>query len=377
MLQFSAIGTLALVAVVMCWSLAAVLYRVGVSGSVARKLALVLAVEGVTLISTGYIDLFLTQTMKAHHLYPHWLTIEEITHTLGDCAMLMLYPPFLAAALQTKLTRPFGSKKMKASLAGGSLLLFFAVFMTPHHFGATLLYLLLSLLFGFALIASLFAWYEASGAARNRARSFAFAFGIRDVCWGIVYAGAIWLIWFGEYQVVDPEASGAPYIIYALGTLLAVPLVAYGILRTQLFDIDLRIRWTIKQSTLAAVFVTLVYLLSEGADRLLAEELGNWIGLLASALVVFFLVPLQRFAERVASLAMPNTRNTPEYAAYRKMQVYEAAVAEAQRDDDISPKERVLLNHLRDSLGISTVDAESLERELQVSSGKDEEPVSG
>ncbi|HJO11461.1 MAG: hypothetical protein QGG67_12635 [Gammaproteobacteria bacterium] len=62
---------------------------------------------------------------------------------------------------------------------------------------------------------------------------------------------------------------------------------------------------------------------------------------------------------------MPNTENTPEYAAYRKMQVYETAVAEALPDGNISDRERALLNSLRDSLGISTADAESLERELQ------------
>jgi tellurite resistance protein len=80
--------------------------------------------------------------------------------------------------------------------------------------------------------------------------------------------------------------------------------------------------------------------------------------------VVFFLAPLQRFAERVASAAMPNTKNTPEYAAFRKMQVYEAAIIEAQQDGGISAKERNLLNLLRDSLEISPADAETMETEL-------------
>ena len=167
------------------------------------------------------------------------------------------------------------------------------------------------------------------------------------------------------YEVVDPNASAPIYYVYALGTLFAVPLIAYGILRTQLFDIDLRIRWTIKQSTLAAAFVAIMFLLSEGADRLLSAELGNFAGLLAAALVVFFLAPLQRFAERVASAAMPNTQNTPEYAAFRKMQVYEEAVAEAHYEGGISHKERALLVRLRDSLGISASDAEAIEGELQ------------
>jgi hypothetical protein len=366
MFQIHTVGILALVAVAMCWALAMVLFRVGTPGSVARRLSLLMAFEGVTLISTGYIDLLLSPELQAHQFFPKWLMVEEILHTLGDCVMFALYPPFLAAALQTSLTRPFGSKQMQILLAVAALILFITVLTSPMWFGATLLYTLLSLLFGFALVASIHAWHIAKGAARNRARSFAFAFGIRDVCWGLAYSFAIGQIWFGEYHVVDPDASSAIYVVYALGTLLAVPLVAYGILRTQLFDIDLRIRWTIKQSTLAAVFVTLIYLLSEGADRILSEELGNFAGLLASAIVIFFLAPLQRFAEGVASLAMPNTRNTPEYAAFRKMQVYEAAVEEALQGG-ISEKERVLLNHLCDSLKISAIDAETLERDLLTS----------
>jgi uncharacterized membrane protein YebE (DUF533 family) len=154
-------------------------------------------------------------------------------------------------------------------------------------------------------------------------------------------------------------------IVYALGTLLAVPLIAYGILRAQLFDIDLRIRWTIKQSTLATVVVTIIFLLSEGADRFLSAELGDFAGLLAAAVVVFFLTPLQRFAESIASAAMPNTQNTPEYVAHRKMQVYEAALADARQQGGISDKERALLNHLRESLGLSPADADALEREQQ------------
>jgi len=156
--------------------------------------------------------------------------------------------------------------------------------------------------------------------------------------------------------------------MYALGTLIAVPLIAYGILRTQLFDIDLRIRWTIKQSTLAATILALIFVLTEAADRFLSAELGNFAGLLAAAIVVFFLAPLQRFAERVATITMPNTQNTPEYVAFRKMQVYEAAVVEAQQDGGISHKERSLLKRLHESLGISEADAMAIERELGVAS---------
>ena len=78
----------------------------------------------------------------------------------------------------------------------------------------------------------------------------------------------------------------------------------------------------------------------------------------------FALAPLQRLAESVAGAAMPNTQDTPEYLAYRKLQVYESAITEAQFEGGISDQERSLLNSLRDTLGISSADADSLERDL-------------
>ncbi len=340
------------------------LFRVGAPGSVARQLSLLLVVEGVTMVSTGYLDLFLTEAARAHSLYPVFFRAEEIVHTLGDCAMLALYPTFLAAALRTSMTRPFADSRIRLALGLAAAALCAIVLWGPLKLGGTLLYVSLSILFAFALVASIDAWRTASGTARSRAGIFALAFGIRDVFWGYIYAAATWALWSGTYLVVDPDATGYIYVLYALGTLLAVPLIAYGILKTQLFDIDLRIRWTIRQSTVAAAFVAVFYLVTEGADRMLESELGSWVGLLASAMLIFFLAPLQRFAERVATVVMPNTQDTPEYAAYRKLQVYEAALAEAL-PGGISAKERVLLNHLRDSLEIAPADAAALERDRQ------------
>lgn len=366
MLIVHPVGLLAAIAVAMCWSLAWVLYRTGSSGSMARQLSMLLVVEGITLISTGYIDLFLSEELRAHRFYPVYGQVAGIVHTLGDCAMLALYPAFLAAALKTKLTRPFAETRLRIALAVAASALFFATMLTPLQFGATILYLSLSGLFLFALVASVHAWRTASNrTARVRAGIYTLAFGFRDICWSSVYGFAIWMIYIGEYQIVDSAASSTIYVVYALGTLIAVPLIAYGILRTQLFDIDLRIRWTIKQSTVAGIFVAVFYLVSEGADRLLSSEFGNVLGLLASALVVFFLVPLQRFAESVASAAMPHTQDTPEYVAYRKLQVYEAALIEAlEFGGGISEKERALLNRLRDSLGVSEAVADEMERDI-------------
>lgn len=363
MFQFSPYGIFGLATVAVCWAFAVVLYRVGAPGSTARKLSVLLVIEGFILVTAGYIDMLFSPAAIASNWYPNWGQLTHIVHEISDCAMLALYPPFLAAALQTKLTRPFADKRMRIGLAAAAVALFVFLRLGPMATGHAVLYGLMLSLFLYALIASFHAWcVSAPGIARTRAGIFTLAFGLRDGLWGFIYAYGILLIVTGKPDVLNPDWSA---LIYAGGTFLAVPLIAYGILRTQLFDMDLRIRWTIKQSTVAAVFVAVFYLVSEGADRMLASEFGNIAGLVASALVVFFLVPLQRFAERVAGAAMPNTENTPEYLMHRKFQVYEAALTEALPDGNISERERELLNRLRDSLGISTSDADAIERELQ------------
>ena len=363
MLQFSAIGLLAVVAFTMCLGLAVVLFRVSVAGSVARQLSLLLVVEGATLISTGYLDLFLTEAARAAAWYPTFYRFEEIVHTVGDCLMLALYPPFLAAALRTDLTAPFAPQRARIALLVMSTILAVIVLWGSLKIGGTILYISLVALFLFALVASLDAWRKAEGIARSRAGTFAVAFGVRDVCWSFVYGWATLVLWQGTYAIVDPSAPTVPFLVYALGTLVAVPLIAYGILKAQLFDIDLKIQWTIRQSTIAGAFVAVFYVVTEGADRLFEAELGTWVGLLASALLIFFLAPLQRLAERFAGAVMPNTNDTTEYASYRKMQVYEAALTDAL-PVGISLKDRALLNHLRESLGIAAADADAIERDL-------------
>jgi len=280
--------------------------------------------------------------------------------------MIALYPPFLALALNTNLTRPFEDKRVRIGLAIGAAIFGLAVVFSESRMLTTLFYSSVTLLFIYAFVASVHAWRTAkSGLVRERAGIFALAFGVRDLGWSLSYAIAAWQIWTEPdfAALLGPMLLGK--LVYALGTLLAVPLIAYGILRTQLFDIDLRIRWTIKQSTVGIVIFAIVFLVSEGAEQLLSEQLGNYWGLLAAAVIAIALRPVQRFAERVAAAAMPNTQNTPEYKSDRKRQVYEAAIAEALQDGGMSEKERSLLNRLRESLDISLSDAEKLEREIQ------------
>ncbi|NND44387.1 MAG: hypothetical protein HKN58_03620 [Xanthomonadales bacterium] len=352
-------GILTLLSVLLCWALAVWLFRISEKGSTARLLSVLLFFEGFTLsTSTSFLFIF-SAGMQMYELYPWIGPVQPYLHYLGDCAMIALYPPFLALALNTRLVRPFERKPLRIGLAVYAGLLYLSAQVWPEV-GITLVYLTMAVLFVYALVAAIHAWMVSRGQARTRARIFGLAFGFRDLCWTYVY--------FVSFKAMllegEPHAGSALDILYVLGTLVAAPLIAYGILRAHLFDIDLKIKWSIKQSTLAGIFVAVMFLISEGASTFLSAELGNVLGLLAAAVLMFFLAPLQRFAERVADSAMPRTENTPEYAAFRKMQVYESAVAEARAEGGISAKERTLLNHLRESLGISESDADAIEQGL-------------
>ena len=369
MLNVTFIGIVGVLAIAACWLLAVLLFRVGAPGSRARKLSILLIIEGVCLATAGFPEFALGvgESFYEQHM---WLAIaSSILHFLADVSIFALYPAFLAAALQIPLTRPFGRKGARIAFAVVAFLLWtgtiisFAVF--NSGFGSGLIYVSMMSVFIFALVASIQAWRTAEpGLARTRAGAFAIAFGVRDICWGFTYGASFYMTATSSFSP-ETDLFWIVKLVYALGTLLAVPLISYGILRGHLFDIDLKIRWTIKQSTVAGIFVSVMFLISEGANQVLEAEIGGFLGLLAAAVLMFFLNPLQEFAERIASKAMPNTENTPEYVAFRKMQVYENALSEALEEGGISAKERKLLDHLRESLGISDADANAIETELK------------
>ncbi|HET6403925.1 MAG TPA: hypothetical protein VFH78_04710 [Candidatus Thermoplasmatota archaeon] len=153
-------------------------------------------------------------------------------------------------------------------------------------------------------------------------------------------------------------------ILYPLACLLFVLMLAYSILKAQLFDIDLRIKWTINRGTVAAVFVVVFFVVSEGAQLVFQERVGAWAGLAAAALLVFALAPVQRFADRLTERAMPAVEGSPAYLQFRKLEVYKGAFEAAQEDGEVTERERAVLDRLRRELGVESADAAAIERDV-------------
>lgn len=357
-------GTLASL---VAWGAAIVLLRTAPERPLNRRLAVVLFLEGTW--SAGAI-FFMVEDPAL------FMRISGVA--VGAMAALPFqYLSFLGIALDTPLVRPFRSRTALLILGLASVAVASWVLFSPSTFIAELyspewatwnfrfrpagtaiaqVHGLASL---FGLAAALWAWFRTAPgtAARSRAKWFAIAFGVRDL-----FAASTYLL----YPLLQPYELWRD-ALYNLGTttilLVYVALMAYGVLRVQLFDLDLKLKFALKQSTVGAVIAAGFFLGSEILEAVIPVE-GTILGLLVAGAIVLLLRPVQRFAEAVASGVMPGVEATPAYLESRKHEVYRAALEGAIEDGVVTPKERAILDRLRDQLEISAGAAAVMEKEL-------------
>lgn len=156
-----------------------------------------------------------------------------------------------------------------------------------------------------------------------------------------------------------------------VSTLLFVPILAYGILRSQLFDIDLKVKWTLRRSTLAAVLAISFFVAKEGLEALLPIE-GIIPNIASAALVTLVAYPAWRLAGRLTDRIMPHVDASSAYLDERKAAIYRAQIEEAFADGILSARDRRLLARLQESLGLDGRVAKRLEREVSVAAQEGE-----
>lgn len=214
-----------------------------------------------------------------------------------------------------------------------------------------------------SLTVTLWAWRRAPRGSlkRRTAGMVAAAFAVRDIVLLIFFVELWFRINFlplGESRAWDTFHI----VMHPLGFFTFYVLLAYGIVKHQIFDIDLKIKFAVKSSTLAGIFVASFFIVDQLVQALAGRFFGAVAGAIAAGLLLFFLQPLHRIATRVADVAMPNVQPTPEYVAFRKFEVYQAAL-ESALEGGVTPKERRTLEALREKLGIKPTDAVALERD--------------
>jgi hypothetical protein len=363
-----------IVAAVVAWLMAWFIFRVTPNRALAWRTAVLMFVEGAAVLTSGVGVTLLVTSSEAYR-------IAVLVHFGVDWLFVALYLPFLARALDLRILRVLKSRFAEIALASAGLTGAISVALVPGWYVAEVfavaggspfrwLYapgLVWSFLAGFlglifisAFLLSLFAWRRARAElSRHRARAFSLAFGIRALVWGGIYLLAA----FATARMT-PGMFFLLLQFYAATLLVYVVLVSYGVLTAQLFDIDLKIRYTVRQSTVAASFVAVFFFVSEGVQTFLSVQLGAFLGVVAASLLVFFIAPLRRVADRVANFAVPRARFSSDYEAFRKLQVYHAALEGVYSDNQVTAKERLILQRLRGAMDIADIDAERLEQDM-------------
>lgn len=168
------------------------------------------------------------------------------------------------------------------------------------------------------------------------------------------------------YLIRHDHSFGLSTVPHRLATsglqIVSTVLLTYAILKHRLFDAEVQVRWAIKHTTIAALFVTVFFVVSEGAQQIFQESVGPYLGIAAAGLLVFALAPLQHVAERLAARAVPKAGAMRIDPAERRA-VYKEQLEIAWADGALTRRERLLFDRLQQRLGLTPAEAQNIERE--------------
>jgi hypothetical protein len=162
-------------------------------------------------------------------------------------------------------------------------------------------------------------------------------------------------------QALQP-ASNLAIAATGVAFLLTPLLVGYTLLRHGAFDIQVRLKWSISRGAVAAIFLGFFFVVAQLVQGFFSQSGTNWIvGGVAAGLLLLALHPIQRFAERLASAAVPGIQPVSALAASERDSIFLRQAQMAWADGQLSLKERSMLEDLRRQLGISPDEALKLE----------------
>lgn len=215
----------------------------------------------------------------------------------------------------------------------------------------------------FAVIVALHVVWRKRGASelvQARSRAYLYAFGIRDL---MLLGITIIIPIFAPFPPTGTwtdllYVNGAPF-----ATLIWIPVAAMGILRSQMFDIDVKIKLTLQRSTLVAIFAVLAFLISEVLETLFVGRFTDGqllLAILGAGILAFI---ARKFPQRLADLLMPDAGDPVRLDA-RRADVYRSACEGALQDGLIDTREVAVLERLRSHLGLTIEEKEKIAQEV-------------
>lgn len=164
------------------------------------------------------------------------------------------------------------------------------------------------------------------------------------------------------------------YIVHAVAAtsvlvdVLFVALIAYAILKYQLFDIEVKMKRGIRYFIVMTTFAGSLIILNEGMEFFLVESLfsGPVFSIAVAVLLATLFIPVNSLAKRGVNRLFPNVSDSERHYDLKKTEIYRAALEQAWVDGSPSEKEKAMLERLREKLGLSEKDHKKLEAETKM-----------
>lgn len=199
---------------------------------------------------------------------------------------------------------------------------------------------------------------NATSAMRRRLTTF----------WGLAFGSASVLA-AAHLALPQAQVTVPVQVLFSLWSLALALCVTYALVKHRLFDAEVKLRFAIKGTTLAAMFLAAFFIVNKVTENIVAANTPGRgttaaiAGGVVAGLLLFALAPLQRIADRLANRAVPAGKQAHGTHAERVL-LYREQLEIAWADGRLTPKERLLFSKLQERLGISADEALKLETEV-------------
>ena len=145
-------------------------------------------------------------------------------------------------------------------------------------------------------------------------------------------------------------------------------ILFYGIARYHVLDVDFGWSMGLGKAMRGTVAVPAFFIGQQAVEKLVDSTLGLVAGALLAGLSLLAVQAFQRRLVARAIETVPLTGNLPSYDAFRRVEIYRAALEPVLADGRLSARESAVLAALRSKLGITLVEHDAIERDLRPSS---------
>lgn len=143
---------------------------------------------------------------------------------------------------------------------------------------------------------------------------------------------------------------------------LAIPLLlAYALMRYQLFNIDVHLKAGVRRAIILGAFTVTFFLVSEAAESMAEGDRGPLVGIVGAGLLALGSRPVQNFAGKASDKFMPDTKPIAQQTYAERLRFYLDQYLLIRHDGETTHKERQMLDRLAATLALPAAAVQDLE----------------